>query len=71
MSGESVNIATLCPEESDPRVERTTRSTDVLKAAAIASARRTFGAFGHPVEEFIEVLRPFPATPRGPTLEAA
>jgi predicted patatin/cPLA2 family phospholipase len=67
----SVNIATLCPEEDEPRVERTTRSTDVLKAAAIASARRTFSAFGQPVEEFIEVLRPFPATPRGPTFEAA
>ena len=33
----------------------------VLKAAAILSARRTLAAFGHIVEDFVEVLRPFPA----------
>jgi hypothetical protein len=37
-----------------------TCNTLLLKAAAIASAKRTFEAFGHPVEEFIEVLRPYP-----------
>ena len=30
-------------------------------AAAIASAKRTLDAFGHPAQEFIEVLRPYPA----------
>src|SRR5215467_1734917 len=57
---EGINIATICPEETDPRVERTTRHTETLKAAAIASAKRTFQAFGHPVDDVIEVLRPFP-----------
>lgn len=59
-----LTIATLCPSEKDPLVERTTRSTEILKAAAIASARRTYEAFGHPVDEFIEVLRPYPASNR-------
>jgi len=31
-----------------------------LKSAAIASAKRTFEVFGHRVEEFVEVLRPYP-----------
>ena len=59
-----VNIATLCPEDTDPRIERMTRSTVLLKAAAVASAKRTLEAFGHPVEEFVEVLRPYPAVGR-------
>ncbi len=58
---DGINIATLCPDESDPRVERITRDTQVLKAAAISSAKRTLAAFGHIVEDFVEVLRPFPA----------
>jgi predicted patatin/cPLA2 family phospholipase len=56
-----VSIATICPEEGDPKIERMTRDTMLLKEAAIASAKRTFEAFGHPVEEFVEVLRPYPA----------
>jgi hypothetical protein len=55
-----INVATICPEETDPRVDRTTRSTETLKAAAIASVKRTFQVFGYAVEEVIEVLRPFP-----------
>jgi predicted acylesterase/phospholipase RssA len=58
---DGINIATICPEDSDPRIERMTRNTTQLKAAAIASAKRTFEAFGHPVEEFVEVLRPYPS----------
>jgi predicted patatin/cPLA2 family phospholipase len=61
-----VRIATICPEDGDPRIERLTRSTPLLKAAAIASARRTFAAFGYPVQEFVEVLRPYPALQCGP-----
>jgi predicted patatin/cPLA2 family phospholipase len=57
---EGINIATICPEEKDPRVDRTTRHTETLKAAAVMSAKRTFQAFGHAVEDVIEVLRPFP-----------
>ncbi len=68
---DGINIATICPEETDPKIERTTRSADLLKAAAIASAKRTLQAFGHPVEEFIEILRPFPARGAGSTLAAA
>jgi predicted patatin/cPLA2 family phospholipase len=65
---EGIRIATLCPDDMEPRVERTTRSTDILKAAAIASAKRTLEAFGHPVQEFVEVLRPYP--PLQPQQEA-
>jgi hypothetical protein len=56
---ESINIATLCPEEKDPRVERMTRSAEVLRAAAIGSAKRTLRAFGRRVDDFVEVLRPY------------
>jgi hypothetical protein len=48
-----------------------TRDTALLKAAAIASAKQTLEAFGHPVEEFIEVLRPYPAIGRGDSSLAA
>jgi predicted patatin/cPLA2 family phospholipase len=58
---DGINIATLCPEEKDPRVERMTRSTEVLKAAAIASVKRTLRAFGRSVDEVVEVLRPYSA----------
>ena len=58
---EDLNIATLCPDESDVRIERTTRNTHLLKQAAISSAKRTLAAFGHVVEDFIEILRPYPA----------
>jgi predicted patatin/cPLA2 family phospholipase len=61
-----INIATICPEEKDPRVERTTRSTEILRAAAIASAKRTLRAFGRPVEEIVEVLKPYPPLTREP-----
>jgi predicted patatin/cPLA2 family phospholipase len=57
---DGINIATICPEDTDPRVDRITRSTERLKTAAMASAMRTLRAFGHNVDEFIEVLRPFP-----------
>jgi len=56
-----INIATICPDENSPKIERTTRNAQLLRAAAIASARRTLWTFGYPVEEFVEVLRPFPA----------
>lgn len=58
---DGINIATICPDESDPKVERLTRDSLLLKAAAIASAKRTLEAFGYLVEEFIELLRPHPA----------
>jgi predicted patatin/cPLA2 family phospholipase len=57
---DGISIATICPEDTDPKVERMTRQTGILKSAAIASAKRTLEAFGYPVMEFIEVLRPFP-----------
>jgi predicted patatin/cPLA2 family phospholipase len=60
-----VRIATICPDDSDPRIERLTRSAPLLKAAAIASAKRTFEVFGFPVEEFVEVLRPYPPVQHG------
>jgi predicted patatin/cPLA2 family phospholipase len=63
---DGINIATICPEETDRKIERMTRDTALLKSAAIASAKRTFEAFGHPVQEFIEVLRPYPAIQGGP-----
>ncbi len=56
----SVNIATICPEEDEPPVERMSRDRQLLKNAAIASARRTLIAFGRIAEEFAEVLRPYP-----------
>jgi predicted patatin/cPLA2 family phospholipase len=56
-----INIATICPDEADPCIERTTRNSDLLKRAAIASMRRTLLAFGYPVEEIVETIRPFPA----------
>ena len=55
-----VNIATICPSEADPIIERTTRNAVLLKSAAIASVRRTLLAFGYPLEEIIEIIRPFP-----------
>ena len=58
---DGINIATICPDETDPKVERLTRDTLLLKAAAIASAKRTLNAFGYLVDEFIELLRPHPA----------
>jgi len=58
---DGITIATVCPEDTDLRIERTTRDAQLLKSAAIASARRTLAAFGYVVEDFIEVLRPFPA----------
>jgi len=57
---DGINIATICPDENEPRVERTTRNTDILKSAAMASAKRTLALFGHVVEDFVEVLRPMP-----------
>jgi len=56
-----INIATVCPGEADPSIERTTRNAVLLKSAAIASVRRTLLAFGYPLEEIIEIIRPFPA----------
>jgi len=61
---DGVSIATICPEDNDPKIERLTRSATLLKAAAIASAKRTFEVFGYPVEEFVEVLRPYPSIQR-------
>jgi predicted patatin/cPLA2 family phospholipase len=64
---DGVCIATICPEETDPKIERTTRTASLLKGAAMASAKRTLAAFGHHVDEFIEVLRPlFSAVPPDP-----
>ena len=57
---DGINIATICPGDGDPTIERMTRDTAQLKAAAIASARRTLEVFGYAVEEFVEVLRPYP-----------
>ena len=57
---DGINIATLCPDEQEPRVDRMTRNTEVLKGAAVASAKRTLALFGHIVDDFIEVLRPLP-----------
>jgi hypothetical protein len=56
-----VNIVTICPGEADPPIERMTRNAVLLKSAAIASVRRTLLAFGYPVEEIIEIIRPFRA----------
>ena len=56
-----INIATICPGETDPAIERTTRNALLLKSAAIASVRRTLLAFGYPVEEIVEIIRPFRA----------
>jgi predicted patatin/cPLA2 family phospholipase len=58
---DGINIATICPEEKDPCVERITRNAEVLKAAAIASAKRTLRTFGRCVDEVVEVLRPYSA----------
>jgi predicted acylesterase/phospholipase RssA len=56
-----INIATICPDETDPKVERTTRNAVGLKNAAVANVRRTLEVFGYPVEEIIEIMRPFSA----------
>ena len=56
-----INIATICPSETDTNIERTTRNAALLKSAAIASVRRTLLAFGYRVEDIIEIIRPFPA----------
>jgi predicted patatin/cPLA2 family phospholipase len=58
---DGVNILTICPGEADPNIERTTRNAVLLKSAALASVRRTLLAFDYPVEEIVEVMRPFPA----------
>jgi predicted patatin/cPLA2 family phospholipase len=58
---DGINIATICPADDEPRIERTTRNTELLKSAAMASAKRTFATFGYTVEDFVEILRPFPA----------
>ena len=63
---EGVNVATICPEENSPRIELTTRDSVLLKAAAITSAKQTLNAFDQPVEEFIEVLRPYPVVQVNP-----
>jgi predicted patatin/cPLA2 family phospholipase len=55
-----VNILTICPGESDPRVERTTKSRKRLKAAAMTHALRTLQTFGSECTRLVEVLRPFP-----------
>jgi predicted patatin/cPLA2 family phospholipase len=55
-----VNIATICPGADEPTIEWTEKSPRILKNAAIASARRILETFGHPCEEFVEVVRPFP-----------
>src|SRR5215471_3741428 len=34
---DGINIATLCPDEREPRVDRMTRKTEILKGAAMAS----------------------------------
>jgi predicted patatin/cPLA2 family phospholipase len=60
-----ISIATICPDENDPRVERMTRNAEILKGAAMASAKRTLALFGHVVEDFIEVLRPLPGLTDG------
>jgi hypothetical protein len=56
-----INIATICPGEADPAIERMTRNAVLLKNAAIANVRRTLLAFGYPVEEIVEIIRPFRA----------
>jgi predicted patatin/cPLA2 family phospholipase len=56
-----LNIATICPEETDPKIDRITRNARLLKGAAVASLRRTLRAFGHVVGELVEVLRVYPA----------
>lgn len=61
---DGITIATICPEEKDPKVDRITRNTEILRAAAIASAKRTLRAFGRPVDEIVEVLRPYPVRPQ-------
>jgi predicted patatin/cPLA2 family phospholipase len=66
-----INIATICPEDGDPEIERTTRNAQLLRGAATASARRTLAAFGCPVEEFVEVLRPFAAPWTGEQIDDA
>jgi len=64
-----INIATICPDETSPKIDRMTRDAALLKAAAIASATNTFEVFGRHVEEFIEVLRPYPRlAPAAPEL---
>jgi predicted patatin/cPLA2 family phospholipase len=55
-----INIATICPDESDPEIELMTRDATLLKAAAITNAKRTFEAFGYSVQDFVEVLKPYP-----------
>jgi predicted patatin/cPLA2 family phospholipase len=57
---DGINIATLCPDEHGPHVDRMTRNTEILKGAAMASAKRALALFGHVVEDFIEILRPLP-----------
>ncbi len=57
---DGITIATICPDENEARVERMTRNTEILKGAAMASAKRTLALFGHVVADFIEILRPLP-----------
>jgi predicted patatin/cPLA2 family phospholipase len=57
---DGITIATICPDEDEPRVERMTKAAGILKGAAMASAKRTLALFGHVVDEFIEILRPLP-----------
>jgi predicted patatin/cPLA2 family phospholipase len=59
-----INIATICPDKTDPNIERTTRNAMLLKSAAIASVRRTLLAFDYPVQDIIEIMRPFPTSAR-------
>ena len=55
-----INIATVCPQDNDTLVERTTRTTHILKRAASESIARMYAALGQPTPQVVEVQRPFP-----------
>jgi predicted patatin/cPLA2 family phospholipase len=59
--GVAVNIATICPDDQDIKIERMTKSCRRLKAAASESARKTLLAFGSSCGRIVEILRPFSA----------
>jgi predicted patatin/cPLA2 family phospholipase len=55
-----VNIVTICPEDGELTVGRTTMDARALRATAALGARKALRAFGAEPDRLVEVLRYFP-----------
>ena len=57
---DGVNIVTICPDEGEPAVARTTKKAKALRAASARGARKALETFGADPDRLVEVLRYFP-----------